>query len=72
MLFRSHAFYGEGVETNIKMVNPMGDYVILRRYRRPEPSSSIGEQIYFFVPISALADGLQEADCTDYYTWKRG
>ena len=67
-----HAFYGEGVETNIKMVNPVGDYVILRRYRRPEPSSSIGEQIYFFVPISALADGLQEADCTDYYTWKRG
>ena len=68
-----HAFYGGDTETYIKMVNPVGDYVILRRYcRTASGSSSVGEQVYFFVPISALADGLQEDDCTDYYTWKKG
>ena len=67
-----HSFYGDDATAYITVVNPAGDYVILRRYCRPvSGGGSVGEMVYFYVPISALSDGLQEKDCTDYYVWKK-
>ena len=62
-------FYENG--THIRLVSASDKALILMR--NPIPAGGefrITERAYFYVPIRALADGLQEEDCIDFYIWR--
>ena len=62
-------FYENG--THIRLVSASDKAVILMRNPIPaEGEFRITERAYFYVPIRALADGLQEEDCIDFYVWR--
>jgi hypothetical protein len=62
-------FYENG--THIRLVSTSDKAVILMRNPIPaEGEFRITERAYFYVPIRALADGLQEEDCIDFYVWR--
>lgn len=61
-----HSFYDSGCV--YRLVSASDEAVILRRYPRPENGvGNITEQVYSYVPVAALEDGLQETDFIDYY-----
>lgn len=61
-----HSFYDSGCV--YRLVSASDEAVILRRYPRPENGvGDITEQVYSYVPVAALEDGLQETDFIDYY-----
>lgn len=61
-----HSFYDSGCV--YRLVSASDEAVILRRYPRPENGvGKITEQVYSYVPVAALEDGLQKTDFIDYY-----
>ena len=61
-----HSFYDSGCV--YRLVSASDEAVSLRRYPRPENGvGTITEQVYSYVPVAALEDGLQETDFIDYY-----